>query len=163
MVRLTIENYVSAHSPGRLLYTIYRRMVGWANLRFADADLSFTQWLSLKFIHEGSVRSASELARELDMTSGAATRLLDVLEHKGFVRRRRSDPDRRVVRLTLTPNGMAKVLELAPILVDAWNEILASFDQTEYTRLEAALIKLLGIFDRNGCALKADVLLPPKA
>lgn len=55
-------------------------------------------------VSRGSAR-ARELADEAGIAPSTATRILDALERRGFVRRRRADDDRRAVTITLTPLG----------------------------------------------------------
>ena len=47
----------------------------------------------------------SSLRRELMVTLGTVTTSLNNLERKGYIERRRSEVDRRVVHLSLTKNG----------------------------------------------------------
>jgi DNA-binding MarR family transcriptional regulator len=55
-------------------------------------------------VGRGSAR-ARELADEAGIAPSTATRILDALERRGIVRRRRADDDRRAVTITLTPLG----------------------------------------------------------
>jgi DNA-binding MarR family transcriptional regulator len=55
-------------------------------------------------VGRGSAR-ARELADEAGIAPSTATRILDALERRGIVRRRRADDDRRAVAITLTPLG----------------------------------------------------------
>lgn len=50
-------------------------------------------------------RRINELAAQAGVTAPTATRILDVLERRGIVRRKRSSADGRVVTVTLTPDG----------------------------------------------------------
>ena len=47
----------------------------------------------------------SDISRELMVTLGTVTTSLNNLERKGYIERRRSEVDRRVVHLSLTKNG----------------------------------------------------------
>lgn len=55
----------------------------------------------------------SRLSRVLSVHQSTASNMLDKLEKKGLVRRERSGPDQRVVRLFLTPEGV-NLLAMAP-------------------------------------------------
>jgi DNA-binding MarR family transcriptional regulator len=46
--------------------------------------------------------STTQLAEKMDISLSAVTQLLDVLEKKGFVTRRKSDQDRRITLVELT-------------------------------------------------------------
>jgi DNA-binding MarR family transcriptional regulator len=149
MVQLTFEDCVGAHSPGRLLRAINSQMLAFAEARFADAELSFVQWIALKVVYDGTVRTAGELSRNLKMTTGSITRLVDGLERKDLLVRDRSGSDRRVVALAITAAGTAKIYEFAPTLSQAWNDVLADFDEGEFVGLTIGLKKLLAAFERN--------------
>ena len=49
--------------------------------------------------------TASELAKELDVSASAVSQLIDKLELKGIVKRQRSDTNKRVVYLVPTKRG----------------------------------------------------------
>lgn len=57
-----------------------------------------------KIIRDGE-QKLSDLAEQLDFTSGAVTALCDKLEKKGFATRRRNPEDRRIVHLDITSVG----------------------------------------------------------
>ena len=67
--------------------------------------------VSIKEIHTidviGSTPNAtpSDISRELMVTLGTVTTSLNNLERKGYIERRRSEVDHRVVHLSLTKNG----------------------------------------------------------
>jgi DNA-binding MarR family transcriptional regulator len=108
--------------------------------RLDGADLSFAQWIALKLVADGVAANAGGLSRDLNITSGATTRLIDNLEERGLLTRDRGAEDRRVVRLKLTDAGDAAMVAMAPTVVGAWNELIADFSEEEL-RL---LITLLG-------------------
>ncbi len=97
---------------------------------------------------EGIVGNPGQLARELGITTGAATRLIDVLEARSLLERDRGDADRRVVRLMVTPAGREKVFALQPLIVNAWNEVVADYSQQEAADMVAMLVKLLAAAER---------------
>jgi DNA-binding MarR family transcriptional regulator len=122
-------------------------MMSLAEKHCADADFSITQWIALRLLQDGAVKTAGELGRELQMTSGAVTRLVDTLEAKQFVRRDRSVRDRRVVHLAITPAGSAKILDMAPALAGAFNTVFDGFGDAEFAGLIAGLVKLLAALE----------------
>jgi DNA-binding MarR family transcriptional regulator len=68
--------------------------------------LTLSQYgLLLGLVGRGSAR-ARELADEAGIAPSTATRILDALERRGIVCRRRADDDRRAVTITLTPRGL---------------------------------------------------------
>ncbi|WP_434107899.1 MarR family winged helix-turn-helix transcriptional regulator [Paraburkholderia caffeinilytica] len=87
-----------------------------------------------------------ELSRVMSYDSGSMTRLLDRLEKKGFVARSRSDADRRMVKLELTPQGHEAARQLPALGAAVLNEQLRGFSAADH----AALLDLLGRFIANG-------------
>ena len=60
---------------------------------------------TIEIIGKNSNVTPSDIARELMLTLGTITTSLNKLEAKGYIERRRSKLDRRVVHLTLTKKG----------------------------------------------------------
>ena len=71
----------------------------------AGHDFTLMQWIVLLYLRDGLASTASDIAREFRHDSGALTRVIDQLQKRGLVSRRRSTSDRRVVDLALTAKG----------------------------------------------------------
>lgn len=69
--------------------------------------LNPAQWEALRFVARANrySRTPSALAEFLGATKGTASQTLIALEQKGYVRRVRSEVDRRQIDLTLTDSG----------------------------------------------------------
>lgn len=117
---------------------------------FADHELSFSQWTVLMALREWQVSTSAEIARHICHDAGSLTRLLDQLEQRGLVTRLRSDTDRRVVTLTLTPRGAQLLETLMPLVADFWNGLLGDFSHVEIKTLIKLLTRLIDA--ASGCA-----------
>jgi DNA-binding MarR family transcriptional regulator len=148
MAILTLDDCSANRSPGRLLRRIDKLMTAHVESNFVERDLSFMQWVALKVVRDGAAGNAGELARELSITTGATTRMIDVLERRGLIERDRGATDRRVVRLAVTEAGLAGIAALQGNVVSAWNEVLAGFEQAEVDRMIADLMRLLVAVER---------------
>jgi DNA-binding MarR family transcriptional regulator len=146
VARLSADDTVGARSPGRLLRQINKRLERRIEGRFADSELSFEEWMALKLLEDGIVETTGDLARDLNLTAGGTTRLVDHLEQQGLVERERTAVDRRVVLLRLTPAGKKRYREKLPVMLESWNDLLRDFDQAEFEQLVTLLTKLLGAF-----------------
>jgi DNA-binding MarR family transcriptional regulator len=93
-------------------------------------------------LRDGIASTCADLSRELSHDKGSMTRLMDQLERRGFVHRRRDLEDRRMVFLDLTPEGLAAVNRLIPKLVDYYNELLVDFSAEDVQRLTDLLRRL---------------------
>ncbi|RAS31962.1 MarR family transcriptional regulator [Paraburkholderia bryophila] len=97
-------------------------------------------------LSSGRANTPFELSRAMSYDSGSMTRLLDRLEKKGFIVRTRSDADRRMVKLELTPQGHQAARQLPGLGAEVLNEQLRGFSTADLT----ALIDLLARFIANG-------------
>jgi len=143
MARFTLDDCAAQKSPGRLVRRLGKLTTSYVEALFDGVDLSFTQWIALKVIRDGLVTNAGELARELGITTGATTRLIDGLEERGLLERDRCCVDRRVVKIAVTEAGSEAVVRLGARVVDAWNLLVADLDQAEAEAFVATLTKLL--------------------
>ena len=73
----------------------------------APHDINSSQWAVILNLADGHAGTAGELCKVMRYNPGAMTRLLDRLEEKGFIRRTRTEADRRTIQLELTPAGKA--------------------------------------------------------
>jgi DNA-binding MarR family transcriptional regulator len=94
----------------------------------------------------GRATTPFELSRAMSYDSGSMTRMLDRLEKKGLIARSRSDKDRRIVKLELTPQGQHAAAQLPEIGATVLNEQLRGFSDADL----GTLIDLLGRFIANG-------------
>ena len=75
---------------------------------YLDAiGLTYTQYIAMMVLWEKKQCSVKALGDALSLDSGTLTPVLKSLEAKGFVRRRRSEEDERVVIAAITPAGEA--------------------------------------------------------
>jgi DNA-binding MarR family transcriptional regulator len=148
MAVFSVEDCAASRAPGRMLRRLDKVMSAFVESKLGDHDLSYQQWIALRTVTEGIVGNPGQLARELGITTGAATLLIDVLETRGLLERDRGDADRRVVRLAVTPAGRDMVFALQPLVVNAWNEVVAEYSQQEAAEMVAVLVKLLAAAER---------------
>lgn len=114
------------------------------------------QWVPLYKVHGGHANTVAELARKCSIDAGAMTRLLDRLEAKGLCRRVRCDNDRRVVRIELTPEGVAAAEQVPRILSEVYNAALAGFSDAEWAQLQDLLGRLTDNAERLPGATESD-------
>jgi DNA-binding MarR family transcriptional regulator len=103
-------------------------------------------------LFKGEASTAAELARESHIDAGAMTRMLDRLAAKGLIERARSETDRRVVHLKLTPEGEAAAEQVPHVLAQVNNEYLSGFNKAEWSHMKEFLQRML----TNGQRLQAD-------
>jgi DNA-binding MarR family transcriptional regulator len=85
----------------------------------------------------------TQLCKDLSYDAGAMTRMIDRLEAKGLISRRRCPDDRRLVKLELTEAGLAALPRLRECSVRVLNHFLQGFTKTEARQLEGFLSRML--------------------
>ena len=65
------------------------------------------QYLAIAALSKSGEAMMGRLAKDLHVTMGAATNIVDKLIRGGYVSRERGEDDRRVVRVKLTPKAVA--------------------------------------------------------
>jgi DNA-binding MarR family transcriptional regulator len=123
-------------------------------------DLGLAERHCLSFLHEAP-RPAGEIAAEVGLTPAAVTSLIDRLEARGFVERRRSETDRRQVLVAMTDTARkASMRYYGPIAKDG-AVLLESFTTEELAivhRFAAAAVELQ---QRHTQRIRADKSKPP--
>ena len=106
-------------------------------------DLRCLDWLT-----EGPM-TASRLAEATGLSAAATTSMIDRLERKGFVRRRRGDGDRRQVLVEFTEDGLRRVGELYGPLVAAGEPLLSSLSKEQLDVMRDQLVHMRELTDRQ--------------
>jgi len=133
--------YGMTKSVGYLMRMSTNRVLPMMEALFQDEELTFSQWTTLVALYSG-VTTAGDLAHNICHDAGSLTRLIDQLVERGFVTRDRSATDRRVVTLHLTPHGHELVEQMAPRVMDLWNNLLSGFTHAEIDTLVSLLSRL---------------------
>ncbi|MEI9995652.1 MAG: MarR family transcriptional regulator [Rhizomicrobium sp.] len=149
------ETFEGRKSLGYLIRRLHNLTMPRAEALFADAEFTFSHWVTLMALRDGIATTCAGIARHLDHDTGATTRLVDQLEKRGLLTRTRNTDDRRVVDLKLTAEGVAIAAELMPRITDFWNDVLDDFSHAEATSLIALMTKLMD-------ALEATPVAGPK-
>jgi DNA-binding MarR family transcriptional regulator len=144
-----IETYQPAGCVGQLLYRVRAAQMNALDEELArDPDLatleiSAAQYVIISVLAKRGVDSAAQLCKDLSYDAGAMTRMIDRLEAKGLISRRRCPDDRRLVKLELTQAGVAALPKLRACSVRVLNHFLRGFSQTEARQLEAFMVRML--------------------
>lgn len=121
------------------------------------------QFKVLIIVAQFGVDTPAELCRYLALDSGSMTRMLDRLEQKDLLLRRRCPDDRRQVRLALSEEGQKLADQLPHIGAGAMNELLGALSPEELASLEGLLSKVLLAAGDSLTALRLDVANQHKA
>lgn len=113
------------------------------------ADLRCLDWLS-----EGPM-TASRLAEATGLSAAATTAMIDRLERKGFVARRRDAGDRRQVLVEMTEAGVDRVSALYGPLVAEGSPLLARFTTPQLEMMRDQLVDMRQVTDRHRARLRS--------
>lgn len=146
------RDYDMAASIGHQLFHLMTQIKRDADLRMAAIGLTDAQWKPLWLVKQGRAGTALELARLMNTDAGAMTRTLDRLATKGLIARVRSESDRRVVHIELTPDGEAAVEHVPEVLASVNNDYLRGFTRDEWKQMMSFIERMRA----NGQALQDD-------
>lgn len=85
----------------------------------------------------------AELTRAIHLSQPTVTGILDRLEKRGLVRRRRSDEDKRRVHVWLTDDGERLVADAPPLLQEEFTAELSRLEEWEQTQILSALQRVV--------------------
>jgi len=112
-----------------------------ADLRRSSLDVEPIHLHLLGLLSEGE-HSLGQLADVFSVSPPTMSKTISTLEARGWVRRRRSEADRRMVLAHLSPEGRAVLSEARTYAVSRLSEVLDGLDEDELQRLRAGLTVL---------------------
>jgi len=133
-----------------LLDRTARRVKQYAKQRFRELGWSITvdQWAILKQLADHGPQNQREIGDKTFKDNPTITRILDLLNDKGYVERKPHPDDRRSFLISLTKNGEQLVNECLPevqkIRMKAW-ENLSQKDFKEFKRILDSIYDNLSI------------------
>lgn len=87
------------------LYAVSKEVVKKYRPYLDELDLTYTQYITMLVLWEHKQMSVKDLGAKLFLDSGTLTPVLKSLERKGYLTRKRSVSDERVLDVTLTASG----------------------------------------------------------
>ena len=97
---------------GELLSSLFFNLKALYQKNLKSEDASFQQLLVISLIDHDGVEM-SVLSNKLGIDNSTITRVIDGLERKNWVKRRKSELDNRIIKVYLTPKGWGifKIIE----------------------------------------------------
>jgi DNA-binding MarR family transcriptional regulator len=109
-----------------------------------ELDLTYTQYIVMLVLWEENEKSVHDLGERLFLDSGTLTPVLKSLEAKGYLTRRRSKADERVLLVALTDEGQA--LKESAAEIPQKMSACVTLEPQEAATLYSLLYKMLGQF-----------------
>lgn len=110
-----------------------------------EIDLTYTQYITMMVFWEHKEMNVKELGAYLFLDSGTLTPVLKKLEQKGYITRKRSKEDERILNVAITDDG-EKLKEKA-VEIPAKIGSCVRLEPQEAQQLYQILQKMLGMFE----------------
>ena len=134
---------------GRLLFLTHRTVHDELDRRLAEHGASLWNWVLLKEAANAEGASQRELAQHMRIEPRTLVRHLDKLAHEGLVERRPDPDDRRVVRVVVTPAGLARLRELHDVVQELDDEVRGILTKRDVEVLNRALPRINAYFEQR--------------
>jgi DNA-binding MarR family transcriptional regulator len=92
----------------------------------------------------------SELTKAIHLSQATATGILDRLAKRRFVRRKRSDQDKRRVLVWLTDAGEELLADAPPLLQEEFTADFSKLQNWEQTQILSSLQRLVSMMEAKG-------------
>jgi len=108
-----------------------------------DLDLTPSQYTTLNMLAPHTEISSAELAKRVLVTPQSMSEMITALQRKELIKRRESESNRRILRISLSPAGRA-LLEKAEARVDGLEaKFFAALTDDAHAALRAVLATVL--------------------
>lgn len=117
-----------------------------------DFGLSIPQLVVLLAIEELDKVTVRQISEHISLSQATVTTILNRLEERGLVLRRRSSDDRRVVHQELTEAARAIMQRQPPVLQEGFMQRFGTLEAWEQTALLSALQRLAAMMEAEELA-----------
>lgn len=108
-----------------------------------EYKLSKIQFIALQWVNDSSGITIGQVAKNLDLAYSTTTDIIDRLEKNGFVRRERSETDKRLVQVKIEPTGLELIERVIEKRIEFIEEITQDIDFKEKELLTKLLEKMM--------------------
>jgi DNA-binding MarR family transcriptional regulator len=145
----TPENFTISKSVFRQISRVKTEALAALDQAFASdpevsaLEVSAAQYVVLATLADQEASSSAQLCKSFSYDAGAMTRMVDRLEAKGLLVRRRCPDDRRLINLELTEAGKAIFPKMKLLAMQVQNRFLRGFSKEEVQVLLGYLTRIL--------------------
>jgi DNA-binding MarR family transcriptional regulator len=161
MQRLLQQPSAPGPTLGLLIGAARRSIKQAATRRLRRRSLSSQQFWLLVALAEQPCPSLRELAERRLMDSPTASRMVEVLVRRGFVRIEACPEDRRRKKVALTERGAALARELRPLALELRAATQAGFSEAEAETFRRMLLRVIA--NLEGLPKKGSAVAAPRA
>lgn len=112
-----------------------------------SAGLTVPQLLVLQALDEAEHLSVSDIARQVNLSQGTVTSVLERMAAKGLVDRVRDTEDRRRVRISLSSEGRTRLQASPDLLQESFMQRFGQLEPWEQKMLTAAVERIASMMD----------------
>ncbi|MDU0332742.1 MarR family transcriptional regulator [Paenibacillus sp. 3LSP] len=127
---------------GYIMGMAYRKITALLQHRLKDYDITTEQWSVLHKIYNSDGMIQKEIADRTGKDKPTITRIIDLLESKGLVRKQAGERDRRSFVVFATERGRELICETLPIERGVNEEVKQLMDAEEYEKLVELLQRI---------------------
>lgn len=127
---------------GYIMGIAYRKITALLQHRLKDYDITTEQWSVLHKIYNSDGLIQKEIADRTGKDKPTITRIIDLLESKGLVRKQAGERDRRSFVVFATERGRELICETLPIERSVNEEIKQMMNAEEYEKLMELLQRI---------------------
>jgi len=106
----TTDEYPQLKLENQLCFPLYacaRKVINQYNPYLKPLGITYTQYLVFLVLWDQREATVGEICRRLFLDNGTITPLIKKMEKDGYVVRKRSEEDERVVKVSITEKGIA--------------------------------------------------------
>ena len=129
-------------SPAFLLARLGFEIKARSIVEFGELGFTPYHFSVLALLEEGARETQATIADALRLDRSQLVGMLDSLEERGLIERRRDPHDRRRQAVSLTPSGKKALVSLRAIITRLENEFLAPLAAQEREELHGLLLRL---------------------
>jgi DNA-binding MarR family transcriptional regulator len=116
---------------------------------FENAGFSPYSYAVLAVLAEGATETQATIADTLDLDRSQMVGILDELEERGLIERRRHQTDRRRHMVSITPSGKKQLVKMRGLIKDLEDSLLGALDHDERATLQDFLQRIAASNDHR--------------
>ena len=113
------------------LYSIRRKIASEMHHVSDEMQITHPQWIVLHHVKKSGMINIKDLANLLEITSSAATQIVDGLVKKQFLLRKRNEKDRRILNIELSDKAISKFNSIKSASFNTLSALFDVFDDEE--------------------------------
>jgi len=125
--------------------------------------LTGPQLVILQYISAVEEISVGEVAKNVSLSQGTVTGILERMEKRGLVARHRSRHDKRRVLVRITESGKKFLQKAPPVMEESFLKKFNQLQNWEKTMILAALQRLVSMMDARGLNVESVFSAAPMA